>query len=111
MRARESNLLQMTAIAAIFLLGACGAPTEMKTSSSTGAGPTDPIAVSPPSSPAALTAACTEYHAAHRQWFQRCEGYDLDQSTVDSLARRCATHATLPGMTVSAHRLTECAAS
>ena len=109
MRARETTLLQ---IAAIVFLSACSAPPEITSSASTGAGPTDPgEQLPPPSSPAALMAACTEYHAAHREWFQRCEGYDLGQSRVDSLTRLCVTHATLPGMTVRAERLTECAAS
>ncbi|MEP7123758.1 MAG: hypothetical protein ABJE95_22710 [Byssovorax sp.] len=112
MSAPESTLLRLTAIAGIFLLGACGAPAELTSSTSTtGAAPTDPVAGSPASSPAALVAACTEYHAAHREWFQRCEGYDLGQPTVDALTQRCATRAVLPGMTLSAEVLTECAAS
>jgi hypothetical protein len=100
----------MAAVAWISLLGACAAPAEQK-ASATGAAPTDPIAESPASSPEALVAACTEYHAAHRAWFQRCEGYDLGEATVDALTQRCATRAVLPGMTLSAELLTECAAS
>lgn len=112
MRAHESTLLRMAGVCWILLLGACGAPPEQASSTgTTGAGPTDPIVESPASSPEALVAACTEYHAAHRAWFQRCEGYDLGEATVDSLTQRCATRAVLPGMTVSAELLTECAAS
>ncbi len=112
MRAHESTLLRVTAISWIFLLGACGAAAEPTSSTgSTGAAPTDPIPESPASPPAALVAACTEYHAAHREWFQRCEGYDLGQATAFALTQRCATRAVLPGMTLSAELLTECAAS
>src|SRR5690348_4885901 len=103
MLASRSTSLRVAAISFVFLVGACSASVD-STPENPGAHPAATGGDGIPT--AALVAACTEYHAAHRDWFQRCEGHDLDQATVDSLIQSCAYHAALPGMTVSVNQLT-----
>src|SRR4051812_15271452 len=102
----ESTLLRMAAISIAFLAGACNASIDAPEADG-GARTPESTGISPPS--AAIVEACKEYHAAHRAWFEQCEGHDLDQSTVDSLTDLCAHHAALPGVTVKVDQLAECA--
>ena len=113
----RSMLLCVSAASLLTAAGACSAgEAASRAASGTGvppdAGPeAGADADVPPGPTSALVNACTEYHAAHRAWFGRCEGYPLDAATVASATDACARHAALPGMTVTPAELHACAAS